>query len=69
MAKTNTDKMLDFLDHAGPRIDQALKATSKQEWNTVMDSLMEDFLNLDLGTRPRKPRTAKPKVRRGIGSY
>lgn len=69
MAKNSTDKLIDFLDEAGPRIDLALKAKSKQEWNTVMDSLMEDFLNLDLGVRPRKPRTVKPKVRRGIGSY
>lgn len=69
MAKSNTDKMLEFLDQAGPRIDQALKATSKQEWNTVMDSLMNDFLNLDLSEPKRRRRTAKPKVRRGIGSY
>ena len=70
MAKNSTDKLIDFLDMAGPRIDRVMRTYDKAEFNSLMDGLMEDFLKLDLSDKPRtRTVKSKPKVRRGIGSY
>ena len=64
------DTLINFLDDAGPKVFEAMKSTDKVNFTMVMDKVFEDFMNLDLGPKPRA-RTAKPKrkVRRGIGSY
>ena len=65
----SVDNLIKFLDDAGPKMDAALKSTDKVNFIMVMDKIMEDFLNVDLGTPKRKARAPKRKVRRGIGSY
>ena len=66
---SKVDNLTKFLDENGPKVFDALKSTDKANFDRIMDQVMSDFLNLDLGPTKRKARTVKPKRRRGIGSY
>lgn len=59
-----------FLDKNAQLMFASLKNDSPDQFNRVMDRVMEEFLNLPL-PQERKSRTATPKrkVRKGIGSY
>lgn len=64
----DVDNLIKFLDENGPKVFDALNS-DKVEFDRVMDSVFKDFLNVNIGSTPRKARAHKRKVRRGIGSY